>query len=130
MRKKKPVKLNRPIPALRERQDVDYLHKLPRAAQKWLKKFLDELYGRNFKTQMLGKNSTTRKEIYHDTYAANNDMMHVLVRVDIDPTLVDLKIQTVPSSDRVTEKSNQPEVERVYIENGQKIIRYKAQKPR
>lgn len=123
---KRKLKLNTPIPALRDRQDIDYFDKIPRTAQRYLKKFLDELYGRNFSSQGLGKSKKTRQAIYRDTYAANNDMMHVLVRLDVDPTTVELQVQKVPGPEHVPAKEVTHEVEREYVENGQKVVRYKA----
>lgn len=127
--KRKP-KLNTPIPAFRERQDVDYFDKLPPTAQRYLKRFLDELYGRNFNANGLGKSKKNRKEVYHDTYAANNDMMHVLVRVDVDPGTIALEVQKVPGPEYVPSEKKEHEVERIYIEQGQKIVRYKTQPPK
>lgn len=114
--------------ALRDRLDMDYVNRIPDKAQLWLKKFIEEIYGRKFQAKPLAKNKVDRSEIYHETYAAREDVFNVCVRVHVDPTEVDLSPSQVQERVTVQKIEIVPEVERTYMENGVKITKYKTVK--
>jgi hypothetical protein len=128
-KQKKPkikIKFDYVPPALRNRLDMDYVDRIPDTAKRYLKKFIEEIYGRKFQEKsLLGKDATKRSEIHHETYAAKEDFFHVCVRINVDPTLVDIQPTDIRGHMPKETIEITAEVERVYEENGVKITRYK-----
>lgn len=117
------------VPAsLRDRLDMDYLGQLDELAHKYLKKFVEEIYGRKFQKDALLRTKRDRQEVYHDTYASREDVYNVCVRVHLDPTIVEMRPLDVQEKLPVKEIEIKPEIERVYEENGIKITRFKPVK--
>jgi hypothetical protein len=129
MKKKKPkkrkLKPQTPVQSIRWKQDIDYFEKLPNTAKKYLKKFLEEIYGRKFGTKPLhGKRQ--QKKIRSEAYAASQDFYHLLVRVPIHSE--EARKPAEPKVKEPKKSSGPPEVERIYIENGVTVTRYKPQR--
>lgn len=133
--KKPEVKIKfRTSPALRDRLDMDYVHKLPDKAKKYLEKFIAELYGEKFTYDHRDKVGTTpakRKEIINNNYETKNDYFHVGVRITCDPTIIDIfPTKTQDIAPRKNKKVT-AEVELIYFDEtiGQTVTRYKTVKP-
>ncbi len=114
---------------MRDRVDMDYESKLDHAAHKYLKKFVEEVYGRKFTSRPLHKKRKQRKEIFEEDYSAKQDVFHVCVRVHIDPAVVDIRPTLVRDKLLDPKEKPAPEIESVYIENGVTVTRYKPVKP-
>lgn len=129
-RKRAKIRFDYVPRSLVDRLDMDYIERLDTAARKYLKKFIEEIYGRKFQDKpLVGKTTRDRKEIYHETYAANEDIYNVCARVQVDPHLVELNPSRLQDKASLEPLEIKAEIEREYIENGVKITRLKPIKP-
>lgn len=104
--KQKKLKVGYVYPAFRERIDIDYFDRLPPEAQKYLQKFVNEVYGHKYGSRPLVKKPEMRKQINAEDYAARMDIFSFFVRVNVDPTSVELEDSTSTGQHiRVKEKS-------------------------